>query len=301
MPRKAKVITTCFNEELIRGSSLEENLQRALNMLDSFSDLQPDLICFPEVFLVSGNDNNNESSVEITQLAYQALSAQAIKLNSYIIASAHEWIDSKKYNVAWLFDREGKLAGRYVKYYPTDGEMKDHDISPGNEMPVFETDFGKIGIAICYDIGYPDIWSTLRSKGAELVVWLAAYDGGFPLEAYAWLHAYYVISSVRTNHSKIIDKTGKILASTSKWVRWTSKTIDLDKQIFHIDNQYNKLLEIQGRLGSKVAIESFSQENIFTIESHDQEWSMARIQAEFKLETYREYHMRSENIQHARR
>lgn len=301
MPRKAKVITTCFNEELIRGSSMEENLQRALNMLDAFSDLQPDLICFPEVFLISGNDDNNESSEEITQLAYNALSEEAQKFNSYIIASVHEWIDAKKYIVAWLFDRDGKLAGRYCKYYPTDGEIKGKGITPGHEIPVFETDFGKVGIAICFDIGYPAIWSTLSSKGAELVVWLAAYDGGFPLEAYAWLHAYYVVSSVRTNHSKIIDKTGKVLAATSKWAGWTSKTIDLDKQIFHIDNQYDKLLEIQGRLGSKVRIESFSEENIFTIESNDPEWTVERIEAEFKLESYKEYHMRSEKVQNERR
>ncbi|WP_161601380.1 carbon-nitrogen hydrolase family protein [Paenibacillus luteus] len=301
MPRKANVITTCFNEELIRGSSMEQNLQRALNMLDSFSSLQPDLICFPEVFLLSGNDNNNESSKEMTKLTYQALSVQAKKLNSYIIASVHEWIDSKKYIVAWLFDRNGNLAGRYCKYYPTDGEMKRDGITPGKEMPVFETDFGKIGIAICYDIGYPEIWSRLSAMGAELVVWLSAYDGGFPLEAYAWLHAYYVISSVRSNHSKMIDKTGKVMASTSKWAGWSSKTIDLDKQIFHIDNQYDKLLEVQGCLGRKVTIESFSQENIFTIESNDKEWPMERIVSEFKLESYREYHVRSEKAQNESR
>ncbi|NQX59656.1 carbon-nitrogen hydrolase family protein [Paenibacillus qinlingensis] len=301
MPRKVNVISTCFNEELIQGSTQEDNLQRAMNMLDAFTELKPDLICFPEVFLVTGGDHHHETSEELTQQTYHALSKQAERLNSYIIASVHEWIGGNKYVAAWLFDREGNLAGRYLKYYPTDGEMKLDGITPGTEIPVFETDFGKVGIAICFDIGYPDLWHSLKLKGAELVVWPSAYDGGFPLEAHAWFNSYYVVSSVRTNHSKIIDKTGKILASTSKWGGWTAKTIDLEKQIFHIDNQYDKLLEIQGRLGSKVTIESFSQENIFTMESNDQEWPLARIQEVFQLETYKEYHKRSENIQHGKR
>ncbi|MNI23769.1 Aliphatic amidase [compost metagenome] len=280
---------------------MEDNLQKAMNMLDSFSGMQPDLICLPEVFLVSGNDRNDEDTEEMSKKAYVALSEQAKKLNSYIIASAHEWTDSKKYNVAWLFDRDGALAGRYSKYYPTDSEIIRDGVTPGHEMNVFETDFGKIGITICFDIGYADLWRTLASKGAELVVWLAAYDGGFPLEAHAWLNSYYVVSSVRTNHSKIIDKTGKIITSTSKWAGWTSQVIDLDKQIFHIDYQYEKLLEIQRKLGSKVTIESFSQENIFALESNDPEWPMERIQSEFQLETYKQYHARSEQLQNQKR
>lgn len=300
MPRKVNIISTCFNEERIQGCSPQDNLQRAMNMLDAFTELQPDLICFPEVFLLSGVDHH-ASSDELTQQTYHALSNQAKRLNSYIIASVHEWKDGNKYVAAWLFDRDGKQAGRYLKYCPTDYEMKRDGITPGHEVPVFDTDFGKIGIAICFDIGYPEIWRTLKAKGAELVVWPSAYDGGFPLEAHAWLNAYYVISSVRTNHSKVIDKTGRVLASTSKWTGWTTQTIDLDKEIFHIDHQYDKLLDIQSRLGSKVLIESFSQENIFTIESNDQAWPMARIKEEFKLETYKEYHQRSEHAQHAKR
>ncbi|RTE10670.1 carbon-nitrogen hydrolase family protein [Paenibacillus whitsoniae] len=301
MPRKVNVITTCFQEESIMGSLPEDNLQKAVNMLDAFTDLQPDLICFPEVFLKSGSTDRKEVSDEITQQTYRALSAQAKRLNSYIIASVHEWIDGKKYVAAWVFDRGGQLAGKYLKHHPTDYEMKEDGVTPGSEVPVFDTDFGRIGIAICFDIGYPEIWRTLKAKGAELVAWLSAYDGGFPLEAHAWMNAYYVISSVRTDHAKVIDKTGKVLASTSKWGGWAARTIDLEKQIFHIDHQYGKLLDIQSRLGSKVSIESFSQENVFTLESNDQAWPMARIQEEFQLETNRDYHMRAEQAQKDKR
>ena len=129
------------------------------------------------------------------------------------------------------------------------------------------------------------------------MVWISAYDGGFPLQAYAYQHSYYVVSSVWSNHAKIIDKTSKILAETSRWSGWASKTIDLDKEIFHTDYQNDKLLDIQRKLGSKVSIESFSQENIFTLESNDCEWPLERIKNEFNLISFREYHRKSEVLQ----
>ena len=60
------------------------------------------------------------------------------------------------------------------------------ECAPGTECAtVVETDFGRMGLAICYDIGWPDLWAQLAEQGAELVVWPSAYGGGLPLQAYA--------------------------------------------------------------------------------------------------------------------
>jgi predicted amidohydrolase len=67
-------------------------------------------------------------------------------------------------------------------------------VIPGNELPVFETDFGPVGILICFDIGWHETWRALAEKGAKMVVWQSAYDGGFLLNAYAALNVYYVVS-----------------------------------------------------------------------------------------------------------
>lgn len=301
MPRKINVITTCFNKDLMKDPSMERNFQKTMGFLDSFSKMKPDIICFPEVFLRTGIDDNIKDSDEITKKAFDSLSERARSLNCYIIAGAHEYIDSRKYNVAWLFNRNGRLEGRYCKCFPTIQEINETQITPGSEMPVFETDFGKLGITICYDIGFSNIWSTLASKGAELIAWISDYDGGFPLQTYAWSNSYYIVSSVRTNHSKIIDKTGRILSSSSRWGGWTSRVIDLDKQIFHTDYHDNKLAEIQHKLGNGVTIENFSEEGIFTLESNDAEWPMERIISEFSLETFKDYHLRAAKVHNMQR
>ena len=296
MARRVNVITTCFNEEARKGISPEQNLQRAVEMLDAFGSLKPDLVCLPEVFLETGV-SQCPATDSMTEVVFNSLSEKARHLNSYIVAGAYEHIGPDKFNVAWLIDRSGRLVGRYAKYHPTIGEIRDFGIKPGREMPIFETDFGIIGLAICYDIGWPSLWRTLGEKGAELVVWISAYDGGFPLQAYAWENLYYVVSSVRTNHSRIIDKTGKILASSSRWAGWASRVLDLDKEVFHIDGQYDKLIKILQRFGGSVTVESFSEENIFTLESNAPDWPLNRIIQEFDLETFRAYHKRAEMIQ----
>jgi predicted amidohydrolase len=297
MPRKIKVVTTCFNEEFRKNVSPEDNLNRALELLDVAKSLKPDLICFPEVFLETGVTKRPITD-EMRDILVNSISERVKEFGSYVIIGGYEPIENgQRYNSAWLIGRDGSIVGRYDKYHPTIGEIEDYKVKPGNETPVFETDFGKLGIAICYDIGWPSFWNTLGDKGAEIVVWISAYDGGFPLQVYAWSNFYYVVSSVRTHHSKIIDKTGRILSTTSRWSSITYRVIDLEKEIFHIDGQFQKLSEIQRRFGSDITIEAFSEENIFTLESNNPEWPLARIIKEFELETFREYHKRAELIQ----
>ena len=73
------------------------------------------------------------------------------------------------YNTAPLFDREGKLIGTYDKVNLYDPEL-DEGISPGESVPVFETDFGKVGIMICYDSWHPAVAKLLALKGAEIIL-----------------------------------------------------------------------------------------------------------------------------------
>ena len=300
MPRKANVITACFNDEFLRGTNLENNFKKTESLLSTFEGMKPDLICLPEVFLETGL-GAGPVSASVSDRVIELLSSHAKKLNSYIVAGGHEHIDSELYNVAWVIDRAGNMLGRYAKVHPTMGEVDNIGVRPGREALVFDTDFGRIGVAICYDVGWPALWQDLSDKGAELVVWPSAYDGGFPLQAYAWSHFYYVVTSVRTNHSKIIDKTGQILASSSRWLGWTSHVVDLEKEVFHIDLQYQKLVEVQRRLGTKVTIKALSEENIFTLESNDSEWPVAKIKHEFGLESFRDYHKRAEEVQNRAR
>lgn len=297
MPRKVRVLTTSFSAA--NGHTVDSNRELACAYVEAASREQADLICLPEDFLTTGVQGDQRPYSEpIPGPTFNALSSLARKSQVWVVAGYCVLTEAGRIeNSAVVIDRQGNLAGRYAKVHPTIGECEDYGITPGSEATVIETDFGRIGLAICYDIGWPEHWADLQRKEAELVIWPSAYDGGFPLQVYAWSHLYYVVSSVRSEHSKVIDPTGCVLASTSRWHHVAAATIDLEKEVFHIDQQVDKLFRIQQELGERVSANALSQENVFTLESNDPEWPITRIKEYYGLENLRDYLERATQVQ----
>ena len=93
----------------------------------------------------------------------------------------YERAGGRVYNAAVLIDRKGKVAGVYRKMFPTPGEIED-GITPGTEAPVFETDFGRVGMAICWDLHFPrEVCWPMAERGVQLICWPSMYAGGFQL------------------------------------------------------------------------------------------------------------------------
>ena len=78
--------------------------------------------------------------------------------------------EDRLYNTAVIFDRQGRLLGTYDKHHPYSPEINDEGITPGTAVPVFRTDFGKVGVMICYDSWFPDVAQLLSLKGAEIIL-----------------------------------------------------------------------------------------------------------------------------------
>jgi predicted amidohydrolase len=297
MPRKVRVTTTSFHGN--PAPSIESNRALAAICVEAAGAEQADLVCLPETFLEIGLDRELRPVAEtVPGPTIDALAALASRYHLWVVApiSARSPAGIIE-NTAVVIDRRGEVAGIYSKVHPTIGECRGRSIVPGSGPLVVETDFGRLGLAICYDVGWPEHWEALQQQGAELVVWPSAYDGGFPLQAYAWLHQYYVVSSVRTEHGRIIDITGRILASTSRWHRFATATIDLEKELFHIDDQVEKLQRIQLELGKRVKVDGLTEEHVFTLESDDPAWPVERIKAAYGLESFRDYHRRAAVVQ----
>jgi len=291
--RKCSVVSLCMPE--VPDTVPEANMERAEKWIDTAAALSPDLICLPEVFTQISVPFAVDR-VKNAEMCRARLSHKAKTLGCYIIAGLIEPINGSLYNTAWLIDRQGHIAGRYVKFYPTDYEM-NAGILPGTEIPVFQTDFGTVGILICFDIDWPGIWTEMARKGAEMVVWISAYDGGYPLAAYAAINRYYVVSSVRSHHSRIIDPAGKEIAVSSKWANMTHAVIGMDQTWFHVDRQYDILPLMIKDLGNRVTVTTYDEENRFTLSSNDPEWPMERIIRTYGLVTFDDYHARIEAMQ----
>jgi len=146
------------------------------------------------------------------------LGAAARRHKTYLIVPmiwAEDAAKTKLYNIQALLDRQGKLAGIYRKVHlvdSTDSGQLESGCLPGKDFPVFQCDFGKVGLQICFDMWYDDGWETLARKGAELVIWSTASPQILGAQCRAHRHHYYLLSSTWRNNVSLVDPTGTVIA-----------------------------------------------------------------------------------------
>ena len=261
-----------------------ETFVRGLALVDAAGAQHADLVCLPETFASSGIPSARIADLAepIDGPSFVALSERARANRTNLVAGAFLKRGGAVENVSVLFDRDGRLVGTYSKRHPTEGEI-DGGVMPGNAVGVFDTDIGRIGLAICFDLNWRDMWAEMKAKGADIVAWISAYEGGFPLQAYACLHDFVVVSAVQSYTGRIIDRSGKVLTTTSRWGRLASATVDLDQRWFHTDGQGEKLLAVQTRYGDRLIVETRGEEHLFVISRLDPALSLDMVIEEFSL------------------
>lgn len=292
MAGKAKIAALAFGNVTRQGKRQEEMLAHCLAVLEQLAGCHTDLVCFPEEVLIAGGQREHPDWAALNAHLLDRLCEWARKAGSMVACCLEEPSErhpGKRYNTAYLIDRKGAILGTYRKRYLTFRALENDGI-PGNALPVFETDIGRIGMQTCFDIGWRAPWTALGEKRCDLVLWNAAYDGGTLLNAYAAHNMYFIASSVWTDHAKLIDPMGRTVEESSTWDGVAMATLHLDTEIFHIDRQEHCPAEIRRRLGDRVLLRSYSQENVFTVASNDVSWPVERIKAEFGLVSYRAYH-----------
>src|SRR5207253_10031565 len=118
-----------------------------------------------------------------------------IVVPTYLLDSKEKKLCS---NAAILIGRKGETMGTYRKVHLVvsleRGTMED-GATPGDTVPVFDCDFGKLGIQICYDMEFDDGWTELARKGAELIVWPTQSPQTSQPAFRAKANRFYIVSS----------------------------------------------------------------------------------------------------------
>ncbi|MBW7864547.1 MAG: carbon-nitrogen hydrolase family protein [Candidatus Hydrogenedentes bacterium] len=226
-----------------------------------------------------------------------AAAARAKKHRAYVVAPIYRLDGEKVYNSAVLLDREGNIGGIYDKAFPVLFEFRDEPrITPGSvDPPVFETDFGKLGCAICFDANFPELWKRLGEKGAELVVFPSAYSAGTTLQEHALINHFYIVSATWNGDCIVCDITGrKILDERGDGIHVSRITLDLDRCVFHLDyNRENRDRLLKDHGDAVAADDSVSREGWFVLEAKKPGVSVRVLAAEYGVEPLREYIERS--------
>jgi predicted amidohydrolase len=172
--------------------------------------------------------------------------------------------DGKLRNVALIINREGRLIGQYYKVHLPAPEA-EWGIVAGADIPVFELDFGKIGVMTCMDIEYPEHTITLMLKGAQVIFFphvqssWGEVDWDIRYRARAIDTGLYLVSAcygykegewrpgMMLGRSGIIGPDGMILAEASRGVEVVTRQIDLAKKritSFHFATNCDRTLAV---------------------------------------------------------
>jgi predicted amidohydrolase len=215
-----------------RGTkSAAENLEQFSRMVEAAAAQRPDIICLPEGITLIGNGRSfAEVSEPVPGPTSQRLSDLAKKLNSYIVAGIYERDGAAIYNTAVLIGRKGEIAGKYRKTHLPREEFEG-GLTPGDSYPVFRTDFGNVGLLICWDLQFPEPWRALALKGAEVIL-LPIWGGSEVLaRARAIENHIFVVSSSYDMKTFIVDPTGSVLAEATAKQPLAVAELHLDRTI----------------------------------------------------------------------
>lgn len=230
--RKIKVATTLITKF---HNNLYDNLSSILNTIDKAGKEKPDIICLSEA-VYSGNVNLPliEKSESIPGRLTNAVSEKARIYGTHIIVDLLEKEGEHIYNTAVLIGRNGQIIGKYRKTHLPLSEA-EWGVEPGNDYPVFDTDFGRIGIMICWDHWFPEVARILRIKGAEVLFVSTMGNAYIQSIARAVDNGVHVV--VAGNHgsmpSRIINPEGKIIGEIADEHQGVCVAeIDLDKRYY---------------------------------------------------------------------
>ena len=167
--------------------------------------------CLPEGITIVGTQNNYiEVSEAIPGPSTQYLGHLAKKYGMYIVAGIYEKEGPVVYNTSVLINRDGQVQGKYRKTALPREEISG-GITPGESFPVFDTDFGRIGMMICWDVFFPEPARMLALQGAE-IIFMPIWGGNMTLaSARAIENQIYLVSSTYDMKTGIFNKRGELV------------------------------------------------------------------------------------------
>jgi len=273
---------------------LDSVLSKMSVLVDQAAAIGADLVAFPEMCNTWGAADPWQSE-SLDGRTLSAMAKKARQRSVYILCPMLTLIDGVCHNSAVLIDRSGALLGYYHKNFPTHMEL-DHGVLPGTQTPVFETDRGRIGMAICFDLNYWEVGSSLCAGKAELVIWPSMWKGARMLTRWA-VEFNFAMGAVSADEAMFVDLAGREINSAARAALEPlqaaplhTTTIDLDKRVIHHDYNLERLPALFQKYGPLAAfVEHIPQECLVIFNSLIAGKSSDELIVEFGLEPMRDY------------
>lgn len=258
-PRKVVVASAVANF----SGSVDARLQLAGRLIDQAAGeaagldagLGLDLMVLPEFAICRETGTTAaERAVSLDGPVRDTLAAAARAHHAWLVVPMTLRESDRISNAAVLFDRAGHVAGIFRKVHPVadDHGVLEDGVTAGDDFPVFNCDFGRLGIMICWDMAYDESWDDLAARGAEIVALPSASPQTLRPSAQALRHHFYVVTSTPRDNASLFDPIGRTVAQVTAAPGVEVHEIDLAYAILHWSEALREGRGLTDRFGAKV-------------------------------------------------
>ena len=235
----------------------DATIERMMGFLDLAGRRGSELVVLPEIWTGAGL-STEEAYLDLAEPipgpTTDLLAQKARKYGMYIVGSMYEREGNQHYNSSPLITPEGEIMGKYWKTHLFDapnrpdikGGIRESDhVEAGTELPVFQTNPAKVGVSVCSDLRFPEVYRELALKGAEVIVCASAFlsprfdHWEFFLRARATENQCWVVASGQygvepqsgiafVGRSMVVDPWGTVVATASDEEGVITTDIDLN-------------------------------------------------------------------------
>ena len=297
--RKARLLSVALHNpssEIDPDERISRNLDNILGLLDQAAEYDPDFVCFPELCLhhaTRGDGLLEDVAEPIPGPASHAVGKKARRLDSYVFLPMYERNGGQLYNATAFIDPDGEVVDVYRKVAPTAAEVQS-GLTPGSEVKVWETEFGRVGALICWDAQYEEIGRYLAQQDPNLIFFLTLGSADHQLRNWARYHGFHVALCDKS-HAQVYRPTGDVIARNGGWdnpkvedldlgdaeARFSFAEVNLDCNTYFRGGGFEWARELQKRYAGSVMIHAYNDDGLFVIESIDEGVSLADLEAEF--------------------
>ncbi len=288
LPRKVLLGTVICGEQLFK-MPLDQRLQKMDDLVDAvaakartdYPGKRMDLVVLPEYFLAHPGANMAEESVKLDDVLPRVAGCAKVHGCYLVVPVLMQEADPplRYSNAALVVDRAGGLMGIYRKVHPVAPQGSDDlegGTTPGGEYPVFDCDFGRIGVQICFDMFYGEGWQSLARQGAEIVALPSASPETVRPTFYAFLHHYYIVSATPRSHAAVYSPLGVIEAQVTTESVLVHQ-IDLSYAILHWESQLEEGEALKRRFGERVGFYYYHGEDNGLFWSNDPKMTIGQM------------------------
>jgi len=259
---------------------------------------RPDLIVVPEACDRPGSFSREKQRqyYRVRKDQVQKFFAQVAKKNNcYLVYPAHrEMPDGSWRNSSVLIDRKGRVAGIYNKNHPTIGEI-EQGILCGRDAPVIDCDFGRVAMAICFDLNFDELRLKYVKAQPDLIIFSLIYHGGLMQAYWAYSCRCHFVGAIagRATPSEIRNPLGQVVASTTNYFDFAVSAVNLDCALVHLDYNRQRLSRLKAKYGPKVTITDPGCLGSVLVASKHETISVDEMIKEFEIELLDDYFTRA--------